>query len=130
MTEPRKAMFPTTEGDLWRWQLETLEALTKFIRKHGPGLPGALPAVPWQVSTGFHAFARLSVYDGPDVHTPRDLLGVLDAYAAALGSEVTSADLGRGDVEYRVKGVIGERGRITLTLAAVIRADDADGGAS
>lgn len=128
MTEPRKAMFPTTEGDLWRWQLETLEALTKFIRKHGPGLPGALPAVPWSIGTHLHAVARLTPYDflGPEGEQ-RDRLGVLDAYAAALGSELTSVDLGRGDVEYRVKGAISER--VTITLIATIRADDADGGA-
>jgi hypothetical protein len=119
----RTAMFPTTEGDLWRWQLETLEALTKFIRRHGPGLPGALPAVPWQVSNGFHAVARLCEFDGPP-DFPRDRREVLAAYAAALGSEVTSVDLGRGDTEYRVKGAIGERGRVTLTLTATVRAED------
>lgn len=124
--ERHTPMFPTTEGDLWRWQLETMTELAKFIRAHGPGLPGALPAVPWQVSTGFHAVARLSQFDGPPA-APRDLLDVLDAYAAALGSEVTSVDLGRGDTEYRVKGSISER--VTVTLIATIRADDNTDGA-
>lgn len=116
-------MFPTTEGDLWRWQLETVTELAKFIRAHGPGRPGALPVVPWNVSTGFHAVARLSEFDGPG-RTRRDRRGVLAAYAAALGSEVSSVDLGRGDTEYRVTGVIGERGRIKITLIATVRADE------
>lgn len=120
MNTAHTPMFPTTEGDLWRWQLETMTELTAFIRAHGPG---ALAAVPWRVSTGLHAVARLSEFDGP-AGSRRDQHDVLDAYAAALGSEVTSVDLGRGDTQYRVTGVIGEHGRVTLTLIAVLRADD------
>lgn len=117
-------MFPTTEGDLWRWQLETMTELKKFIEAHGPGLPGALPVVPWNISTSFHAVARLSMYQADPSGARRDQCSVLEAYATALGSEVTSVDLGRGDTAYRVRGVIGGRGRIMLTLIATVRAED------
>ena len=48
MTTPdakHKLMCPITEGDLWRWQLETMTELGKFIKKHAPGKPGALRAM-------------------------------------------------------------------------------------
>ena len=128
MTEPTPAapgapMFPITEGDLWRWQLETMTELAAFLRKHGPGTKGALPAVRWHVQTGLHAVARLFTSDGL-VNARRDRRAVLAAYAEALGSEVTSVDLGRGDTDYRVAGVLGERGRVKVTLIATIRAED------
>lgn len=119
-----QSMFPINEGDLWRWQLETLTELTRFIKAHAPGKPGALPVVAWQLNTGFQATARLSKYDGPS-ETPRDLRAVLDAYAEVLGSEVTSADLGPGrGTQYRVKGTIPGQRRIELLLIADISADD------
>ena len=119
-------LFPTTEGDLWRWQLETLAELTKFIKAHGPGRPGALPAVPWHVDDGFSAVARLSPWmHGPD-GTPRDVLAVLAAYANALGTEAIVNDLGDGRTDYWVKGTIGDRDRIKLTLNATIYADDTE----
>jgi hypothetical protein len=121
-------MFRTAESDLWRWQLETMTALATFIKAHGPGNPGALVAVPWHISTGFHAVARLTEFDGPP-NARRDRRAVLSAYAAALGAEIASTGLGNGDTEYRVTGAIGERGRVKLTLIATIRADAEDGGA-
>jgi hypothetical protein len=126
MTTPadaRRAMFRTTEGDLWRWQLETLNTLTTFIRAHGPGKRGALPAVRWNIDTGFHAVARLSEFDGPG-DARRNRRDVLAAYAEAFGSQVTSIDLSNGDTEYRVQGALGERERIKLTVIAVISADE------
>lgn len=122
------SLFAPTEGDRWRWQLETMTELARFIKAHGPGKPGALPAVSWQVGIGFHATARLSPYEGGG----RDLRAVLAAYAEALGSEVTSVDLGpaRG-TQYRVKGTIGRErvsdqgaGRIQLLLIADISPED------
>jgi len=115
-------MFPTTEGDLWRWQLELMTELATFVRAHGPGKPGALPAVPWDVSTGFHATARLGKFGGP-ADSPRDRHEVLAAYAAALGTEVTSVDLGPGrGTQYRVRGMIGKR--VQLLLIADIGPED------
>jgi hypothetical protein len=117
-------LFQLTEGDLWRFQLETLTELTKFIKAHGPGRPGALPAVPWHVDNGFSAVARLSTWmHGPD-GSPRNVAAILAAYAVALGTEVIVNDLGDGRFDHWVKGTIGERDRIKLTLNATIDDDD------
>jgi hypothetical protein len=125
MSSTYQPMFPTTEGDLWRWQLETMTELAKFVKGHGPGKAGALPAVPWQISTGFHATGRLGAHAGPG-DTVRDRKAVLAAYAKALDSEVTSIDLGhdRG-TQYRVKGTIGTR--VELLLIADISPEDEQG---
>lgn len=137
MTEPtpapapppakRRPMFPITEGDLWRWQQETLTELARFLKAHGPGRPGALPVVPWRVGTQ-DAVAHITRYDVliDASGERRDLREVLDAYAAVLGSEVTATDLGHGDTRYRVAGALGERGRVKLTLIATVRADDVE----
>lgn len=128
MSSTYTSMFPTTEGDLWHWQLETMNELTAFVRAHGPGLPGALPVVPWQISAGFHATARLGAYDGPADGPRRDRVAVLEAYAAALGTHVTSVDAGGGYTQYRVQGTIGRRVQLLL-IADVREDDDQDGGA-
>ena len=95
------------EGDLWRWQLEALADLAAFVRKHGPGRPGALPAVPWHVGTGRRVTADLSgILTEPHSGRPRDIPAVLAAYAEHLGVEVERHDVGRADT-LTVRGRIG-----------------------
>jgi hypothetical protein len=117
-------LFQLNEGDLWRFQLETMAELAKFIKAHPPGKPCGLPTARWDIDNGFHAVTRLSSYTLGADGTPVDQRAVLAAYAAALGTEVTSIDLGDGDTEYRVNGALGERGRVKLILIATVRAQD------
>ena len=124
-TRPTR-LFELNEGDLWRLQLEKLAALTKFIKDHGPGRPGALPVVPWQIDTGLSAVARLSTWMTQPDGSPLDVVAVLEAYAKALGTDVIKNKADTGEVDYWVKGTIGERGRVKLTLTATVRPDDVD----
>lgn len=112
---------PTSEVERWRRQLETLEAVAGFIKAHAPGEADALPVVPWEISAADGAVARLgsSMCDADGV--PVDLRAVVAAYAAALGSEMASADLGTGMTGYKVKGAIGDRDRVELALFAIVR---------
>lgn len=116
------------EGDLWRWQLEALEDLTRFVRAHAPGTPRALPAVPWRVADSRRAVADVGRLIDPATGTRRDPVAVLSVYAAALGTEVESTDLG-DHTSYRVKALIGrpegtrQQPRTTVVLVARVYRD-------
>lgn len=134
MTEPAPAaprrLFETTEGDLYRWQRNTLTDLLAFIDAHAPGKRAPLPIVPWQLAAvGCSAFARLTEF-APDPSGVRaDPREVLAAYAAVLDSTVREIRL-RGKTRYTVTGRIGrpegtdQRPRTRLLLEADIWDED------
>lgn len=127
-TAPGGRIAYYTEGDAWRWQLETLEDLTAFVRAHAPGTRKALPTVVWSVAGYRGARGDAGCVLDPPTGTYRDPLAVLSAYAAALGAEVRAEQYG-DHTTYRVTGRIGPRvgtegqARTALALSARVYRD-------
>ena len=128
-TAPER-LFPTTEGDLYRWQRETLLDLLGFIDAHAPDAEDPLPAVPWRVNVvGHSVVASLGPYDTDPSGIRIERRAVIEAYAAVLGSEVKTFEF-TGKTRHVTTGYIGRREgtaqqpRTTLYIEADIWADD------
>jgi hypothetical protein len=111
MTEPAPAaprrLFETTEGDLYRWQRNTLTDLLAFIDAHAPGERAPLPVIRWSFAGVGHAVvARLTDLDPAPSGVRRDPRTVLAAYAAVLGVEVREIPM-TGKTRYTLAGRIG-----------------------
>lgn len=106
--------------DAWCWQLQTLEDLAQFVRRHGPASASPLPALNWTVGVTRQAFAELPA------HAHADPVAVLKAFAAVLGTEVTVRHLPDRTV-YAVRGRMGRKDgpmlqpRTQVAVRAVVR---------
>jgi hypothetical protein len=123
-------LFATTEGDLYRWQRETLTDLLAFLDAHAPGSAELLPAVPWRVNVvGRSVVGDLGPFHTDPSGVRADRRAVIEAYAAALGSEVKTYEL-TGKTRHATTGRIGRREgtaqepRTTLYIETDIWADD------
>lgn len=95
-TKPR----PGVDLDQWCWQLQSLEDVAVFVRRHGPKSASPLPVVAWTVGVTRQAVAELPS------HAHVDPVAVLKDFAAVLGSEVTVRHL-HDRLVYSVRGRIG-----------------------
>ncbi|HEV2347576.1 MAG TPA: hypothetical protein VGS97_26025 [Actinocrinis sp.] len=91
-----------SEVDLYVWQMQVLDDLTKFVEAHGPSKRQPLPVLSWMVGTTRSVSARL--VSGLDY----DPVSVLRAYAAVLGVKVIERRE-ETQTNYRVKGAFGRR---------------------
>lgn len=130
MTEAKhEPMFPTTEGDLWRSQHDTMSDLLAFVDEHAPNKAVPLPVVPWHVGPFRTVSAEVGQYGNDPSGARADRPGLIAAYAAALGVEVKTVTL-PGKVRYHTTGRIGRREgtaqepRTTLHISADVWDED------
>jgi len=130
MPAPRKSAG--IDVDAWIRQSQVLDDLAAFVREHGPRSKNPLPVLPWKIATYREIFAELPSFE-PDAQR----MATLDAYAAALGTVVTSRVASDRTV-YTVRGRIGrlegtdKQPRIGVIIQATVWReldDEPDGGA-
>lgn len=125
------AKRPGADVDAWVWQCQTLADLAEFVQSHGPASNTPLPVLCWTLGAGRSIGADLPSFE-PDAAR----LATLDAYAAVLGTVVSSRTEPDRTI-YTVRGRIGwpegtdKQPRIAVTIRATVwrELDDADGGA-
>lgn len=128
-TAKYEPMFPTTEGDLWRWQREAMDDLAAFLDQHAPNKPAPLPAVDWRINTHHTVSAEVSPHATDPSGIRANRRNVVEAYAEALGVEVKTAEL-RNKTRYHATGRIGRREgtkqepRTTLHISAEVWNED------
>jgi hypothetical protein len=106
---------PVVDLDVWCWQLQSLEDVAVFVRRHGPKSASPLPALAWTVGTTRQAVAELPS------HAHADPVAVLKEFAAVLGSEVTVRHL-HDRLVYAVRGRIGVKEGGTPRTRVAVRA--------
>lgn len=92
---------PGADLDAWCWQLQALEDVTQFVRRHGPTSASPLPIVPWRLGHSRNAVAELHSWD-------EDALDVLRAFAKVLGAKVQERHLD-DRITYFVTGQVGRK---------------------
>lgn len=93
---------PGADLDEWVWQMQILDDLIAFVRRHGPTSASPLPTLNWTLGVTLQAGAELPTYAYPDP------LPTLKAFGAVLGSEVTVKHL-PDRLIYAVLGRIGRK---------------------
>lgn len=98
-TTAANAVRRADEVDLYCWQLQALDDLTKFVEAHGPSKKRPLPALTWTVGTTRTVSAEIWPYSSQPLQT-------VTAYADVLGVEIKSHELGNR-IHHCVRGRIG-----------------------
>ena len=104
---------PTVAHELWRSQRDALEDLAAFVSAHSPDSVRPLPLLHWAVGPSDTVHAQVHALDREHGGDYRDPRAVVDAYAAALDTDVA-------EHQEDGKAVLVVRGRIGAP-------DDADG---